>query len=171
MYKNMPSSINKQSVDTTLPKAIYKWVTTRDKMLKIMEAGDDSPLPAENEIDILTGKTVELATTKLGRLPQLVKDLRDAENKIFDVKVRIKDRNIKEGETQYVEEQYNSFLVVCNFANLSSTHNKFIVPEWFLTNVGINAADMAVELEEFYYDKKLLEFFKLTRKEETNNTS
>jgi len=69
------------------------------------------------------------------------------------------------------EEQYNSFLVVCNFANLSSTHNKFIVPEWFLTNVGINAADMAVELEEFYYDKKLLEFFKLTRKEETNNTS
>jgi hypothetical protein len=63
------------------------------------------------------------------------------------------------------EEQYNNFLVVCNFANLSSTHNKFIVPEWFLTNVGISAAQMAEELEEFYYDEKLLEFFKVTRQE------
>lgn len=101
----MPSSINKQSVDTTLPKAIYKWVITRDKMLKIMEAGDDSPLPAEKNED-----GVELATTKLGRLPQLVKDLRDAENKIYDVKRRIKDGNIADGETAYVEEMFNDFV-------------------------------------------------------------
>lgn len=96
MYKNMPSSINKQSVDTSLPKAIYKWVLTRDKMLKIMNSGADTPL-------------AEGGTT-LGQLPQLVKDLRDAENKIYDVKRRIKDGNIADGETAYVEEKFNDFV-------------------------------------------------------------
>jgi hypothetical protein len=61
------SKITKQSVDTALPKAIYKWIIARDEAVKIMN--------------------VEVG--RLGELPALIKTMKASEKSIKSVKDRI----------------------------------------------------------------------------------
>ena len=84
----MPT-LNKQSVDTTLPKSIYTWVTSRDAMLNIMNTGDAS---------------------EFKRLPDLVKNIRKSENVIKDVKKRLINNEVSESDKNYIEKKYNEFV-------------------------------------------------------------
>ena len=82
------SKTSKQSVDTTLPQAIYNWVRTREKVYNIM--------------------TVDLGRTS--ELPQLIKIMKTAEGRIKSVKDRIKNKVIIFGDIDYVEEKYNDLV-------------------------------------------------------------
>jgi len=82
------SKTSKQSVDTTLPQAIYNWVSTREKVYNIM--------------------TVDLGRTS--ELPQLIKIMKTAESRIKSVKDRIKNKKIILTDVEYVEEKYNDLV-------------------------------------------------------------
>ena len=84
----MPN-LKKQSVDTTLPKSIYTWVTSRDAMLNIMNTGD---------------------AKEFKRLPGLVKNIRNSENIIKEVKKRLINNDVSESDKNYIEEKYNEFV-------------------------------------------------------------
>jgi len=84
----MPN-LNKQSVDTTLPKSIYTWVRSRDAMLNIMNTGD---------------------ATEFKRLPDLVKNIRKSENVIKEVKKRLINNEVSESDKNYIEDKYNEFV-------------------------------------------------------------
>jgi len=82
------SKITKQSVDTTLPKAIYKWIIAREEAVKIMN--------------------VEVG--RLGELPALIKTMKASEKSIKSVKDRIVKKTILAEDVAYVEEQYEDFV-------------------------------------------------------------
>ena len=83
------SKIERQTVDTTLPKNIQVWVRSRNQMLEIMNRGD---------------------ATEFNRLPELVKEIKKSEKAIADIKKRLKKGYIQKGENTYVEQKYNDLI-------------------------------------------------------------
>lgn len=83
------SKATRQSVDTTIPQAVYKWVLAREEAVNIM--------------------TVELG--RRGELPALIKEMKKAELSIKSVKDRVKNKDILSTDADYVEARYNDFVM------------------------------------------------------------